>query len=575
VVPDIELGLVSSPEDIGAFFSWLSDQHGYIAVDTETTGLDWTERGFVRLVQFGVPGSGWAVPMEWYGKVAHDALARIDHAVMHNAKFDVHALRSAGLPVPPRIDDTMIMHRLVRSEGRHGLKQIATERLGPWANAGATTLRSTMRKNGWDWATIPVDHVDYWAYGVLDTCLTAQVYEILREEVAPYREAYDREMSYQFIMLEAERRGMRIDVEYSAALRETWRERLAYLLGDLQTAGIANPNSNRMVEAVLVDLGWAPQEYTDTGQAKLDSQVLKRLKSLGGPTGHIAEWLIEYKRLTKWTAAYLDPFVDSGGRVHPSINTMAARTGRSSITNPPLQTLPHTPDVRTAVIPEPGHVLYTADYLGQEARIFASYANEPAMIEEFLRGGDLHNLSARTVYGEGYRPEQRDMAKTVNFALLYGAGPRKMAQSAGVAEGAIKRFLAQYHSSFPRVQPFMEAVQASVRQRDPGYIITRGGRRVGVDHDKAYTGVNYLIQGSGADVLKDAVVRLRAAGLDECIVIPVHDEILFQFPERDAEGMIAEAQKIMTNDDWFQVPITTDSKGPLSNWGDAYRKDSH
>ena len=381
-------------------------------------------------------------------------------------------------------------------------------------------------------------------------------------------------MRYQRLMFRAERRGMRIDVDYATSLRDEWRLAIDTAAENLAMCGISNPNSNRLVEAALVDLGWMPSERTPTGQAKLDGHVLRRLVEFGGPEGHIAEELIRYKRLVKWTAAYLDPFCASDGRVHPSINTMAARTGRSSITNPPLQTLPHTPDIRRAVIPDDGHALYTIDYKGQEARIFAAYAGEDAMIREFTEGGgDMHALVASLVYGKDYTPDQRTIAKTVNFAMLYGAGPAKIAQSAGVHVNEIKRFLATYDRAFPKVARFMREVQESVVERaaaGQGYVHTRGGRRVVVDADKPYTGVNYLIQGSGADVLKEAVVQLDNAGLADYIVVPVHDELVFQFPQQEAQPLAAEAADVMTNRDWFSVPLTTDTKGPLTSWGQAY-----
>ena len=577
MIPDIELEYCAHTSDVYRFFDWLHEQvrtHTPVAVDTETTGLDWSEPHFVRLVQFGTPTGGWAVPMHQWPVVAYDALDTLKAhdvpVIMHNAKFDMHALASAGLPVPSVIHDTMILHHLAASHERHGLKDICRRAFGPWAVAGQDALKREMRRNGWDWGTVPVDLPEYWAYGVLDTCLTAQLFQSLPAG----GEAYEREMRYQRIMFRAERRGMRIDVDYAEALRSDWADEIDLLRKELSRHGIENPNSNRLVEAALVDLGWMPSERTPTGQAKLDGPVLRRLVEFGGPEGHIAETLIRYKRLVKWTAAYLDPFCVSGGRVHPSINTMAARTGRSSITNPPLQTLPHTPDIRRAVIPDDGCSLYAIDYAGQEARIFASYAGEDAMIREFVEGGgDMHALVASLVYGPEFTPQQRTIAKTVNFAMLYGAGPTKIAQSAGVHVNEIKRFLATYDRAFPKVARFMREVQESVVERaaeGQGYVHTRGGRRVVVDADKPYTGVNYLIQGSGADVLKEAVVRLDNAGLADYIVVPVHDELVFQFPQAEAEPLAAEAADIMTNRDWFAVPLTTDTKGPLSSWGQAY-----
>lgn len=589
--PELHGWLLGQDDPIGGpaeFAQWLVavlNSGQPIAIDTETTGLEWWTPHFTRLWQIGTARAGWAVPVEWYGRVVHWAMEQIRRAdvpvIMQNAKFDMHALEHQGFPVPEwrNVHDTKILHHLISGgAGSQSLKPIAARLLGPWAKAGQRELDALKSRTNTDWATVPVDAPEYWAYGVMDTIITRMVWDKLSPALSDLAlaAAYEREMAYQAIMYRAECRGLNVNVDYATRLRSEWLAEASVLRSQLEAAGIENPNSGDMIAAALSALGWEPDAFTPTGRPALDRAVKDALAAVGGPIGEVAEALIRYQRLTKWTSTYLDPFIASGGVIHASINTLAARHGRSSITGVPLQTLPsHEHTIRAAVVPaNEDRRLVSIDYSGQELRIFASYANEASMIYEFTEGAkDLHALVARLVYGEGFAPEHRAIAKVVNFARIYGAGARAMALQAGVAEDEMKRFLDTYNARFPRANNFMQAVQRTVVDRetdtDLGYVITRGGRRAAVDKGKPYTGVNYLISGSGADVLKEATCRLDAAGLADFIVIPVHDEILFDFPAKDAEVLSKEAAALMEDREWFSVPLEVEASPPVERWSDA------
>ena len=339
------LTLVEDQADVETFLAWVDGIDGMISIDTETRGLDWTQHAFTRLVQFADDERSWAVPTAWWGRPLMQALATIldkgNPVCFWNAGFDMHALEADGFPVPHwhQAVDGYILHHLLVPHARHGLKGTAAEELGRWATAGEAKLRHEMGQHGWTWETVPVDHPAYWQYGCVDTLITQRVVRILEErvEAAGMAEASDREHQALAIMYRAEVRGMRIDHRYAEQVRREWLARSVTLRDQLQAQGISNPNSNRQVEAILRDAGWKPEDFTETGQAVLDKLVLNAL-SASHP--EIAEPLVEYKRLTKWIGAYLDPFANSGGRVHPGIHTLRAKTGRMSITKPALQTLP-------------------------------------------------------------------------------------------------------------------------------------------------------------------------------------------------------------------------------------------
>lgn len=580
MIPELDLNLVGAHDPIkdpSLFDDWLSlkiDHREPIAIDTETCGLEWWKPSFTRLVQFGDKQKGWAIPVSWFPRLIDHALSRIKESklpvIMHNAKFDMHALESDGFPVPDweRVHDTMILHHLATPHKSHALKAISRELLGEWTTIGQDALKEVMRRNKWEWDTVPVDNEYYWAYGVTDTIITRRLFDELYDD----SQAYLREMAYTRVMYGAEKRGLLIDDKYCRNLRDEWTLTMENLALCLHDAGIENPSSGQQVEAALRELGWKPEDFTDTGQAQLDKLVLNRLANTKGQIGTHARQLMKYRRLRKWTSTYLDTFLssqDSEGRVHPSIRTMGARTGRSSVTDPPLQTLPHTHHIRTAVIPSEGNVLCTADYSGQEYRILASYSEDEAWLHEFKFGvGDPHRMVADML------DITRDQAKTFNFAMIYGAGPKRLAEGTGLSEAEVKGFLNHYKQRFPLINVFLSNVESVGRTRlttgGEAYVETRGGRKVVANPDQLYALTNYLIQGSGADVLKKATCDLEAEGLSDYILLPVHDELLFEFPEDEYDDLSREVERIMTNENWFQLPIVAEAEGPYKNWGEKY-----
>lgn len=573
---EAQLTLVSSLAEAQQFMAWLGERRPVLAVDTETTGLKWWTKDFLRLIQFGDAESGWAIPAgEWLG-VAREALLQYDGPIaMHNAQFDLHALDSAGLPLPglDRLHDTKIMHSLAEPLSGHSLKRISERKYGPAAAVGERILKQAFAKNGWWWDTVPIEYEGYWAYACLDTVLTARIWEDM-QGAAPAA-AYEREMAVAYIMFEAEKRGLLIDAEYTEGLASEWLEEMLELELHLEQYGMANPNSRTQLYAALqAEIKFEPGEFTDTGEPKLDEGILKTLP------GEVAPAVLRFRRLRKWTSAYLQHFLnerDSTGRVHASINTTAARTGRMSITGPPLQTLPRGTEIRDCVIPSPGRKLLAVDYDTMELRMLASFAGETELIAAFEQGVDLHTYAASKVYNKPMSEvtkHERQITKNTQYGLIYGAGPAKLAQTAGVPEQEARDFLGVYHDTFPGVKGFMETVVNTGRVRAStegnGYITTTGGRRVPTEPDNEYKLVNYLIQGSCADIFKAAVLQVDHAGLGEYLLLPVHDELLFDVPEEEFDDIRVAVEGCMANSD-FPVKLTVHASEPLSRWGDVSR----
>lgn len=574
----LSVTLVDSLADAKELLDWLEQQTD-IAIDTETTGLDWWTPDFTRLVQFGNTDTAYAVGVREWWQLLQQALHLVRDrnitVAMHNSKFDMHALEAVGLPAPEwhNLADTLVMDHLCYPIRRHGLKAMGSRVYGKEATVGDQLLKKRFHDNGWSWDTVPVEEPTYWAYGCMDTILTARFARDLYSELTDRKllQAYEREMATTSIAYRMECRGLRIDLPYTERLREEWECEKIKLRLELETYGVANPNSKADVVAALRARDkWDPYEFTETGEPKLDKTVLSRL------TSDIAPRVLRYKRLEKWTSAYLDHFLSENvnGYVHPTINTLAARTGRMSIQRPALQTLPAGENsIRRCILPPEGHSLWATDYDAQELRVLAHLSGDPGLLDIFRRGVDPHTAVAAAVYGEPVEPWQRKRAKNVQFARAYGAGAFKIAETAGVTLAEIEHFINVYNMQFPGVDRFMRETETVAQSRamsegEP-YIITAGGRWINTEPDKLYTLVNYAIQGSCADLLKMKLVELDKVGLADNVVLPVHDELLFSFPEEDLDSA-HEARHIMEEYELFSVPLTCHTTGPLTSWGDDH-----
>lgn len=606
IFDDVQLHYVDSVDDARDFVAWaagLANRRAPVAIDTETTGLKWWTPRFVRLVQFGTADTAYALDAERWRGAIEEALSMIVDSecpvIMHNCAFDMHALEEDGYPRPAwrNVHDTMFMSHLLAPHESHALKPVGARFFGNEAYFGQGALKALFKRTNTDWATVDTREPDYWVYGNMDTVMTFRIAELLSAEIRAHgmMHLYQREMAVREILYRAEKRGLLVDQEWSSTLRHQWTLEAVNLAGDLEAAGIKNPLSNMQVTAVLEQLEWEPDEFTPSGAVKLDKVILAQLAAARPDWAHIADRLLRYRRITKWIGAYLDPFIDdadSNGRLHMSIRSMQARTGRMSITGPPMQTLPSRDDgawmIRRAILAAQGQAIYAVDYNSQEARTFAHYSQDPGMIAAIERGDDLYRYAAEVIYSDpsitkaDYR---RSLTKVNMLAFTYGAGVDKLSKTSGLSYAETDAFVRRLFDVFPNVRmltgdhaiggnyPGGPALAAAARGQSDGlrYVLTKSGRRFSVPNDhELYKCVNGLCQGSGADVLKDAIIRLDQLGYGDNILLPVHDELLFEFPKGD-DGLHAakEASAIM-EDRSLSVPLTTELSGPFETWGHHY-----
>lgn len=618
---DTELHFVNTIDDAMAMKRWLSEDRNRscVAIDVETTGLTWNRPGDdLRLVQIGDKRHGWAVPWHQWGGVFMECLNAWQGPIaLHNMSFDLKFLEDfAEWEVPwDRMHDTLIMAKIMRPGKGAGLKPLATQLVDPRADAGQAMLKKAMDDNGWGWDTVPVDLKVYHMYGALDTVETAYLFDIFRAD-QKYPEVYDMEMSYLRCAYQMEKRGFLVDLDYAAQKHDdllkfveqsrewgsanlglsigsgpqliTFFRKLDHELAERHSThremisgdAIGMPDCDALCGGVKIT------ETTPSGAPSMNADQLKLFLSHPDPrVQKVAKLTYDARRAEKLATTYFKALVEKNvdGRIHPSINTLGAVTGRNSVSNPNLQNLPSNSSVvKNAFLPEPGHLLLSSDLDQVELRITANYSKDPGLISLFHEvaktGGDIFTSLGRDLYSDPDMQKadpRRALVKTYMYASLYGASVRKQAASANVEVEVMQGFADKFKAKYPGLSRFQQGtindVQTRLRAEGEGYVVTpTTGRRIPVEKDKAYKGANYLIQSAAADVMKRNVIKLDAAGLGDALRIPVHDEAILSVPKTDLEDAKRLIVECMTTTEGWDVPLTADCSDGLDRWGSKY-----
>lgn len=591
---DVELHLVSSMDEVAAFKSWLGERRpiNAIALDTETDGFD-RIHGKVRLIQFGDGKHGWALDRDnWLG-VAREAIDTFEgDFVLHNAPFDTSFLQnSCGIKVPRhRVHDTMVESRINESHMSMALKNQAARHV----DAAAAGLQLNLAATGFDWATVPTSFPEYWQYGSLDAVLAYKLHEYHHPIVtAQAPAAYDLEMAVLWVVEKMYNYGTFVDREsaqrYLTELTdycwqvERWCEREYNV----------SPGSNAAVVRILADAGFAFTKATKAGAVSLDAEVLQHIDH---PLAHA---VLGRRQAQKMASTYLRFYVeraDENDLIHPSFNTLGARTSRMSCSDPNLQNLPRLGTtkfgdlVRTMIKTRYGTPwldsltpyqnatrfgsLITCDYDQIEMRLLAHFAQEPAMIAAFRSEGDFFVNLARQIFQDDSiikQDKRRQITKNAGYASIYAAGIRKFSQTAGIPESQGREFMGRWNAMYPNVRRFQDTILqlALNRQREEGIAYARSpltNRRYVADQRKEYALVNYLIQGAAAEVNKMKLIELDSAGIGDYLFATVHDEVLADVPGEHVVDVVHTMQRIMNDNTLFSVPITA-SASFGERWG--------
>ncbi len=402
----------------------------------------------------------------------------------------------------------------------------------------------------------------------------------------------DVEMPLVPVLAEMELAGVAIDTPYLQVVSRELYERLQRLDQEIMDVahGPININSPQQLSRFLFeDLALPAGRKTKSGYST-DANVLESLRDLHPVVGKI----LEYRELSKLKGTYVDALpllVDlKTGRVHTSFNQTVAATGRLSSSDPNLQNIPIRTDygqrVRRAFIPgEKGHLLLSADYSQIELRIMAHMTEDPLLMDAFEKGEDIHTRTAAEVFGvlpEQVTPHHRRAAKVVNFGILYGLSDFGLARDIGMERETARQFIETYFRKYGRVREFLEGIKWQAR--DQGYVETLLHRRRYIQDIRSpnrqlreaaeRVAVNMPIQGSAADIMKLAMIRLerflRDQGLASRMILTVHDELVFEIPPGERDRLVEIVPELMASVYVLKVPMQVDLKIG-ANWQDMER----
>ena len=400
------------------------------------------------------------------------------------------------------------------------------------------------------------------------------------EEQGMHKLFFEMEMPLMTVLAEMQQAGCKADADQLCAFGEQLDTRIAALTEQIYAAAghEFNIQSSKQLGVVLFEeLGLPYKKKTKTGY----STSAEVLESLAGYHPMIAD-VLEYRQLTKLKSTYVDGLlkvIAPDGRIHSHFQQTVTATGRLSSVDPNLQNIPVRTELgrelRRMFVAEQGRVLVDADYSQIELRVLAHVADDDAMIEAFRGGQDIHATTASKVYGvpvEEVTPQMRSSCKAVNFGIVYGISDFSLAQDIGVTRKEAAAFIQSYLGTYPGVHHYMESIKQSARET--GYVETLFGRRRALPelNSKNFNlrsfgeraAMNTPIQGTAADIIKIAMLRVRdrlkAEGFEARLILQVHDELILEAPEHEAERAAALLREEMEHAAELRVPLVAEAK---------------
>ena len=577
-----------------------------IAFDTETAaveGHESTEAHFCKLVGFSFaidpvasqPSTSGVQPVRraWYVIADLIDVFRPLFAdpkkilVGHNVKFDRTILHRYGIGFASVPRDTMLEHYCIDAAARHGMDALAEQYLG-YRPIPITALIGEKERGKEQRSMASFKPEEILDYAAEDADVTLRLDDVLRSQTPS---AIETEEKLVKILIEMEREGIRVDTaalkDYGAQLE---REILQLLQDVLAYAEPGfNPDSPKQLgELLFGKLGLPGGKKTAKGQWSTDEKTLSKLADAHPIIGKI----LEYRACTKLKSTYVDKLptlIDSESRVHTTFRQHATETGRLSSEDPNLQNIPVRTErgkmIRKAFVArDDRHVLISADYSQIELRLMAAFSQDPAMIAAFRNGEDIHRDTASRVYDvmpAFVTPEQRSKCKMVNFGIIYGISAFGLSQRLNCPRKEAADLIETYFRLYPKVKDFMES--AITKAREKGYAETILGRRrtlrdinsrnATVRQAAERDAINTPIQGSAADLIKVAMVKvdaaLKASGLRTKMVLQIHDELIFDTPLDEVEQVKEIVRREMSTALDFGVPLDV-GIGVASNWLDAH-----
>ncbi|UCH17246.1 MAG: DNA polymerase I [Burkholderiales bacterium] len=573
------------------------------ALDTETDSLDAMRARLVGISLSTAPGVAAYIPVAHNGPDAPQQLPleRVLAALRpwledasrpklgQHVKYDTHVFANHGIEVRGYVHDTMLQSYVLEAHKPHNLESLADRHLG----RRGLSYEDVCGKgaNQIPFAQVAVGRAA--EYSCEDSEMALHVHEVLWPQLQAepqLRHVYaDIEMPISGVLGRIERHGVLVDAARLGALSRELAERMVALEREAhQLAGQPfNLGSPKQIGEVLFGrLGLPVKKKTATGAPSTDEEVLAELAA----DYPLPARLLEHRSLSKLKGTYTDklPLMvnPATGRVHTNYAQAVAVTGRLSSNEPNLQNIPiRTSEgrrIREAFVAPAGHVIVSCDYSQIELRIMAHLSGDEALRRAFAQGMDVHRATASEVFGiepAAVSAEQRRYAKTINFGLIYGMGAFGLAQSLGIERSAASAYIDRYFQRFAGVKRYMDETKARAAER--GYVETLFGRRIYLPEIKGGSGprrsaaerqaINAPMQGTAADLIKLAMIAVDRALADRAtkMVLQVHDELVFEVPERELEWVRREMPQLMAGVAALAVPLVADV-GVGANWDEAH-----
>ncbi len=579
--------IIREPEALEA---WITKAYtrGYIAIDTETTGLNEMTADLVGVCLCVEPGEAAYLPLTHKGGVSSDlfgsdalaegqmplaqALAQLKPLledasilkILQNAKYDCKILARCGINVTP-IEDTMLLsYALHAGLHGHGMDHLSDRYLNHRPIPIKDLIGSGKSQITFD--RVPIEEAA--RYAAEDADITLRLWQLLKPQlpmvqVTRVYETLERPLVP--VLAQMERNGIKVDRNTLSRMSNAFSQKMAGLEVDIHAlAGRAfNVGSPKQLGEILFDeMGLDGGKKGKTGAYATGADVLEDLAAEGHD---LPARVLDWRQLSKLKSTYTDALQDhinaETGRVHTSYSIAGASTGRLASTDPNLQNIPiRTEDgrrIREAFIAEPGHVLVSLDYSQIELRILAHIAEIDALKDAFRAGQDIHAITASQMFGvplEAMTPEVRRQAKAINFGVIYGISGFGLARNLRIPRAEAQTFIDTYFERFPGIRSYMDQTIAYAKEN--GFVKTLFGRKIHTPEINAKgphagfarrAAINAPIQGTAADIIRRAMIRMPKAidSLPAKLLLQVHDELLFEVSEEAVSDVIGVAKDIM------------------------------
>ena len=568
--------------------------------DSETTSINPLDAELVALTFSWEKGTGYLIHFPESQKETRVMLEIVRSVfenpvtlkIGQNMKFDIQVLANYGIEVKGPLFDTMIAHYLLEPDMRHNMNLLSEAYLG-YSPVHIESLIGEKGNSQKNMRTVPIDKLI--EYAVEDADVTYQLKKVFEPRIESERLsdlAHDIEMPLISVLATMERNGVILNLADLKAITINLREDILSLEKEIYTlAGtefnISSPKQLGDILFIRLKLD-EKARVTKTKQFITNEEILQRL------TGKhpIVEKVLEYRGLKKLLSTYVEALpllVDKKtGRIHTSFNQAVAATGRLSSNNPNLQNIPvkdaRGREIRKAFVPAKGHIFLSADYSQIELRLMAHLSKDKSMIADFLSGNDIHAATAAKIFGveiNDVTREMRSKAKTANFGIIYGISSFGLSERLTIGRKEAKELIDGYFNSYPGVKVYMD--ESINKARDVGYVTTMFGRRrylrdihsrnQVVRGNAERNAINAPIQGSAADIIKIAMVRIndrmKSEKLLSKMILQVHDELIFEVEMSELEKLREMVLFEMSNAVKLDIPLKVDW-GTGNNWFEAH-----